>query len=367
VAPAVRAIRRTARFLPLALAAALAPASAEPVSVNSPEGQGFTVAHRNNCYVLLPQHVHGGRQSLSLASGAPPVVGEGRVFQTFAPGMDLSVAFVTGGLEGRCMQRFVDLPRNVDPLIAAGGEVSFVTVWKGGRVQRVRGRVATIAYEEMTIDVEDDAPDTAMFPGRSGGVVLAGDTPVGMIVEAVGTRQAVALRMDAIVLRIERLLAGGIGSDPATEPATAPAAAPDAGIAGLADAISRCSAEPLTPEASCWALAAGSGPLLVPAGTLPFSLDLRLNGGAAVPVGRVRMRTDPDEGTWTAPKSVIVERNAGTPERPFWISYGRADMSPFGELELAHGAAPRTAALRITVLDVWDPSLPLRLDRIEVR
>jgi hypothetical protein len=42
-------------------------------------------------------------------------------------------------------------------------------------------------------------------------------------------------------------------------------------------------------------------------------------------------------------------------------------MSPFGELELAHGAAPRTAALRITVLDVWDPSLPLRLDRIEVR
>jgi hypothetical protein len=358
---------RTRAVVALVVSALLgmAPAFGEPVSVNAGSGQGFVVAHRSNCYVLLPEHVHGTNPVLSLSTGAPPVTGEARVFESFVP-TDLSLAIVTGGLEGRCLYRFADLPRNIDPLIGLGGTVDIVTVWASGRVQRVRGRVALLAYEEMTIDIVDPGEETDMFAGRSGGVVLAGETPVGLVVEATSSRQARALRMDAVVSRVERRLSG---APPSAEPEATADTDDDGqrGARGLVGEITYCSAEPAAPDASCWALAEGSGPLLIPADALPYRIELRLEGDGAVPVERVRLRAFAEEGLSTAPRRVIVERAAGTPDRPYWIAYAQADMSPLGEFDFSHGARPRTSTLRITVVDGWDPSLPLRLDLIDVR
>ena len=361
------AVVARARTIAVFLFAALAvPANAEPVSVNRNKGQGFVVNHQGNCYVILPAHVHGKGTGLSLSAGSPPVVGEASVFHSFAPGMDLSVAYVGGGLDGRCKDRFADLPRNIDPLIGAGGEVSFLRVSAAGGVQRIPATVKSLLYETMVIEVAGGG-DATVFRGTSGSFVFAGDTPVGMIIRAPDDQSAEVLRIDAIVARLDRLLAGGIGgnepeagAEPPAETVTGP------GVGGLVGEITRCSAEPVSPETSCWAMAEGSSPLLVPGGSLPFVIEIDLAGEEPSPVSVVRLRSEAAEGEATSPKSVLVERTTGTGDRPAWLSFGRGDMSPLGSLDVHHGASPRARAIRLTVLSAWKPDLPLRLDGIDV-
>ncbi|WP_306120789.1 MULTISPECIES: hypothetical protein [unclassified Roseitalea] len=336
-------------------------AATEPVSVNSPAGQGFAVTHNTICYVILPEHVHLGTTELSLSAGSPPVRGAGRVFQSFLPSMDLSVAVVTGGLTERCRTRFEDLPRDIVDLISLGGETSFVTVSGAGQIERVQGHIDLITYEMMEIEIADEGD--RLFGGRSGGIVTAGGEPVGMIIEAITDRRARALRMDAIVARLDRLLANRGEAPPA--PADRTEADTTIGLFGKAGDIAACSAGPVRPEASCWAMRDGAHPLLVAPDDLPLQIELRLEGGTQS-IRRVEMRAVRAPGS-TVPRSVIVERRAGSPDRPSWLSFGRADMTPFGELTLAHGAGLRTGALRITIVDSWQAGKAVRLDSIAVR
>lgn len=322
-------------------AAVSGPAQAESVSINRNKGQGFAVSHQGNCYVILPEHVHGKGRALTLSTGSPPVVGEASVFHSFAPGMDLSVAYVTGGLEGRCKDRFADLPRNIDGLIGPNGAVTYVRVSAAGAVERVVARVISMLYETMEVEVAE-ASDATVFRGTSGAFVFAGDTPVGMIVRAPDDRHAEVLRIDAIVGRLQRLLAGGIGgaqANPGEEP-PATVVAQESGLGGKAAAITRCSAEPVSPDNGCWAMASGAAPLIVPPGSVPLVIEIELDGDVASPVSLIRIRSDVNEGAATPPKTVLVERTAGG-DRPAWLSFGRGDMSPLGSLELRHGAAPR--------------------------
>ena len=255
-----------------------AAAKAEPVSINRNRGQGFAVSHNGNCYVILPAHVHGRGTALTLSTGSPPIVGAASVFQSFMPGMDLSVAYVSGGLDGRCGDRFADLPRNIDPLIGPGGAVSFVRVSAAGQIERVPARVTSLLYETMEIEVAEGETAT-VFRGTSGAFVFAGDTPVGMIIRAPDDRHAEVLRIDAIAARLDRLLAGGIGAAPEEPVAEAPSQSEGGiGLSGLAAGITRCSAEPATPETSCWAMAEGSSPLIVPADSVPFVIEIDLAG-----------------------------------------------------------------------------------------
>lgn len=280
--------------------------------------------------------------------------------------MDLSVAYVSGGLAGRCEDRFSDLPRNIDTLIGPGGDVSYVRVSAAGAVERVAARVSSMLYETMEVEVAEGS-DATVFRGTSGSFVFAGDTPVGMIIRAPNDRRAEVLRMDAIVARLDRLLAGGIGAaqpEP-VEPPPAESVA-GAGLGGIAAEVTRCSAEPLSPDTGCWAMASGASPLIVPPGGLPFVIEIDLDGDESVPVSLVTLRADVGAGDTAAPKTVIVERTTGGGDRPSWLSYGRGDMSPLGALEVRHGAAPRARAIRLTVLSTWKPELPLRLDGIGI-
>lgn len=341
-------------------------AQAEPVSINRNKGQGFVVSHQGNCYVILPEHVHGKGRALTLSTGSPPVVGEASVFHSFAPGMDLSVAWVSGGLEGRCMDRFADLPRNIDSLIGPGGALTYVRVSAAGAVERVAARVVSMLYETMEIEV-DETSDATVFRGTSGSFVFAGDTPVGMIVRAPDDRRAEVLRIDAIAGRLDRLLAGGIGgaqAKPGEQPPAA-AVAEGSGLGGKAAGITRCSAEPVSPDNGCWAMASGAAPLIVPPGSVPLVIEIDLAGDVASAVSLVRVRSDVGEGGASPPKTVLVERTTGG-DRPAWLSFGRGDMSPLGSLEVRHGAAPRARAVRLTVLSSWNPELPLRIDGIEI-
>ncbi|WP_147431247.1 hypothetical protein [Thiocapsa rosea] len=355
--------------------------TAEPVSVNRKSGQGFAVSYRNNCYVLLPQHVHGTSPSLTLATGSPPIVGEAKVIERFDPGMDLSVAFVTGGLEGRCAPQWEDLPRKIDQLISPGGQVTFVTVSEGGVINRLPAIVELVSYEYMVIDLGRDV-EKSIFQGRSGSVVLAGNAPVGMIVKTgcedvielpaesklrADGKQGCVLRMDAIVDRARRLIERG-STDVMPPPLSPePPESQELGLVGLAGRILTCSSEGAVPEAGCWSLEEGSGPLLIAPGDLPFSIVVELSGADATPVSRVRLASRPSSEGQTVPKNVIVDFNAGTKKRPNWKEFRMGDMTPFGDLDLLNGMAPRTRAVRLTIVDAWADGLPLQLDRIEVR
>lgn len=363
---------RLAGALAAAAAAGAGTAAAEPVSVNGNAGQGFVAAYRNICYVFLPWHVHEPSPSLGLATGSPPIFGAGRVIQTFAPGTDLSVGFVTGGLDGGCTARFEDLPRDLSAEVAAGGRVEIVTISESGRVERLPATVRQGDYEWVTVELDPGVRAT-ISKGRSGSLVVAGDTPVGMLVQALPDgRTGRALRMDALVQRVERLvLAGAARTAPDDAPgAEAPAQPPAgaaAGLAGHAAGIAACSFEGVTPDSGCWALEGGDGPLLAPADALPFSIEVELAGEEAATVSGLRLRSAPGDGAWALPKTVVAEFLTGTPARPQWRQFGIADMPPSGVLELANGMAPRTRAIRLTVTSAWGEGLPVRLDGIEVR
>jgi hypothetical protein len=346
-------------------------ASAEPVSINRNTGQGFVITYRNNCYVILPSHVHEAGPSLTLATGAPAVTGQARVIQTFMPGTDLSVAFVTGGLEGRCTASFAALPRNVDTLISEEGAVTLITVSQAGVIERLPALVRSLGYEDMTIEIEPSVTAN-VFKGRSGGVVLAGNTPVGMLIQAKPDgRKGRVLRMDTIVERVQRLLTAG--KTRAAEATTAgPSSGADVGegvhgIAGIAERIAACSSEGIAPDQSCWSLEAGSGPMLAPPGDLPLVITVELVGDEARPVSRIRLTADAESEAWTVPQAVIAEYGSGTAARPSWHQFGAGDMTPFGELELVNGMAPRSRTIRLTIERSWTDGLPVRLDGIEIR
>ena len=334
-------------------------AHAEPLAINGSAGQGFAFHHNGNCFVILPQHVHGDTTTLNLSAGSPAQAGAADVIMSFL-GMDLSIAFMTGGLGDRCDIDYEDFPSNVDDVISLGGEVTLVTVSASGRIDRIRARVSSIGYEALTVALE---PGFDVHQGRSGSIILAGSTPIGMLIEAPSTGEGYALRIDAIVERIDRLL--GRQVEPPGDGRPNPSG--QAGLQGIAAGIAGCSSISALPENNCWSLETGTAALLIDGHTLPFSIDIDLNSSAGGLVSEVRLWSADSKAGTILPKSVIVLRGAGPRERPSWLPFGNGDMSPRGELTVRHSGGIRTQAIRITILDGWGQHGPIRLDGIDIR
>ncbi len=353
-----------------AAVACLATASgglAEPVSVNRGEGQGLVVTHRGNCYLFLPDHVRGRSSRLSLSAGVPPVAGEATVFQSFAPGTDLAVAFVQGDLQGRCNDSYFSLDRSVDAILDGTTKASIVRVQASGQITRTAVSIVEILYDTVRVRVDDG--EDPLYQGTSGSFLFADDVPIGMMIEAPDPMNGIALRTDAIVDRTRRLLSGRLAEENAAVAAPGTQAVPDAGRAqGLAVAQIVCSAEPITPEAGCSNLLTGAGPILLPAPGRPLVIDMELEGedGKAVVVRRVQMAAAEDEAA-SPPKAVRVELDSSQGTQRRWRTFGSGDMSPLGELAIESGSGQFARRLRITIENAWRPDLPVRLDQVLVR
>lgn len=329
------------------------PVLADPVAVNRGAGQGMSFSHRGNCFLVLPDHVSPLIPSLTLSAGVPPVTGEARIMHRFAE-LDLAVAHVARGLEGRCETAFASLPKRTDALLDRD-RLTLVYVGAEGLVLREPVELAEVLYDTLVVRA---AGALDFRQSRSGAFLFAGEAPVAMVLEAPDTRSATALRMDTIAERIGRLI---------DAPVPVPVGpAPVAGGA-IAFRVTGCSPEPASPEAPCSNLESSAGPVLMPAGgPVMIGLDFPEAGNDALTVTAVRLEAVPGEGH-SVPKAVRVEIDSSSDGPPRWRSFAGRDMAPDGSFEVEVGGGQRARRMRILVNSGWTEGLPLRLDGVSIR
>jgi hypothetical protein len=340
----------------------VAPVLAEPVSVNRGTGLGYVFQHRGNCYLILPQHVHGRQTRLSLITAAPSAVGDAVVFRTFAPELDLSIAVVASGLDHRCGDSFAALSADIQPLLDTSTDVQLVRVDAGGAERRDAMIITAVDFETITARPLSADRAAEIYEGSSGGMLRAGDTILGMAIQSTGIEEATFLRIDEIVARLGRLLdarAAGTLPDEPIAPNTPPVATGQCATGAIALRLVTCSVEPISPEVSCAnLLTAGAEPVAFdPAGIAPrIVFDLAVD--KPVPISAVTLEAPADDPQFAVPKQIAVEVSS-TPDTPRWRKFaGAVDMSPLGNVRITNGAAPYANRIAVTLLSSWDPVLP---------
>lgn len=349
----------------LAVSAFLLPvaARAEPVAVNQAVGQGFVFNHRGNCYLILPQHVHGRQTRVSLVTAAPSLAGEARIFRSFA-GADLSIGLVLPGLEDRCRDRWSDLPDAIDGLLDGNGTAILVRLAASGQETRLPLRIILRDLETLAAEPQDASRASEIFQGTSGSIASIGGTPIGMAVESRNIGEVTLLRMDEIKARLARLLESGsaVPEEEETSEAAGAGQCPRTGIA-LRSVV--CSREPVSPELGCSNLAGGSGAALMPPGR--FDMVVELDVDSPVPLAQVQIHATPEDGRSAAPKSIRIEIDSSSGRSPRWRSYASGDMTPFGSFSAENGAKPFARRLRVSVDSSWDGSLPQTIGCLAAR
>lgn len=331
---------------------------AESVSVNREDGQGFLISQRNNCYLILPRHILGRSLNLTIAAGAPSVTGEARVFHVFDD-LDLAVAHVAGDFHGRCIAPFDGLPRRSDGLLTGLDRLTLVRVETSGLITREPVELAAILYDSLTLRRPQGTREFGQ--GTSGAFVFAGTNPVGMMITATDQNNAEAIRIDAIVARIARLLESGPQGGDLPPPSDPPATAPQGSIPFH---VAACTPEPLDPDHACSRLESGGTMLMPPGQRVVLVLDLP--GDTAHSIRGVTLSSVADQA-YAPPRALRVEIDTSTGSQRRWRSFAQGDMSPFGLFQIDRDIGQLARRLRITIDDSWNADLPLRLDHIEIR
>lgn len=342
----------------------VSPAVAEPVSVNRGTGLGYVFNHNGNCFLLLPEHVHGRQTRLTVATTTPSTIGEASLVQTWAPALDLSL-FVVSGLSNRCSDRFADLTRDLAPVLDGGDPAVLVRVDAGGSELRDEMEIVAIDYSTLSARLAHEDRASEIYKGSSGAILRVGNTVVGMTVQSPDTSHATVLRMDEIVAQISRKVTPYATSAAVASAPSADAAPGQCGPGTIPVAAITCSIEPLAPDLACSSLAAGTGLAAFPPGSRP-RLILELDVDEPVPLGQVSLAANVQQGLYAVPQSVVVEVSSAA-LRPRWQRFGSADMSPLGTLNISNGARPYVRQVAITLGSSWEVSLPTALTCIALR
>lgn len=355
-----------AALLAWALAGA-AGAKAEAVAVNQATGQGFIFTHQGNCYLMLPQHVHGRARTVTLVTASPSVAGDAQVFRSFSPGNDLSIALVGTDMQGRCRDSWKGLPERTDALLDRGGDAVLTRISASGVEEHLPMRITSRDLDFLTASPLSQAHAAEIFKGISGATLRVDGQVVGMAVTSANEAEATFLRIDAIKAVMGRLLDSQPAAPP--PPVAAAAAAPAGGQCGATGAVAlaalACSLEPASPEFACSNLLQGK-PVRFPAGARNVALTVQLAPAAPVPVGAVRLGAQAAEGEATPPRGIRVEVNSGAEGERGWRDFGRADMTPFGQITLQDVNRTQARRLRIWLVSGWDDALPMQLDCLSV-
>ncbi|ODT78184.1 MAG: hypothetical protein ABS76_24540 [Pelagibacterium sp. SCN 64-44] len=343
-------------FAMLALGGFSCTAWAEPVSVNRGIGLGYVFSHNQNCFLILPAHVHGRGSRVSISTAIPASVGDATLVRTYAPELDLSLFYVTSGLANRCKDRFSALPEEIGTLLDSATTAQLIRVDATGA--ETRDAMTIVAADFETIAATAD--DSEIYQGTSGAILRIGTTPIGMAIQSESIGQATFLRMDEIVARIRRSLTGTIVPAPAPPPDDETALVPAGAcpVGSIAIRAVQCSVEPVEPHHACANLITQAGVTVFPAGTRP-QIVVELGEGKPVPVGAVTLLA-PDNPDWAKPQQIRIDFSSVS-GAPRWLRFGAADMSPLGSLELRNGSRPFANRLAINLLGSWEPGLPSAL------
>lgn len=340
------------------------PAWSEPVAVNQASGQGFMFNHRGNCYLILPQHVHGRARTVTLVTASPSLAGDAQVFRSFNPGYDLSIALVATGLQGRCRDGWKDLPDRTDAILDRAGDAVLTRISASGIEERLPMRITARDLDFLSAAPMNQAQQAEIFKGISGAMLRVEGQVVGMAVTSASEAEATFLRIDTIKTTLGRLL----DSQPqaaAPPPATPATADGQCGRGTVPIAAIACSIEPVSSDFACSNILAGQ-PARFPAGTRDIALTVLLTPGKPVPISLVRLAARPPEGEATPPRSIRIEVNSTPEGERGWRDFGRADMTPFGDLSLADPSRTQARRLRLWLQSGWDASLPVQLNCLTI-
>jgi hypothetical protein len=351
-----------ARGLAAAAVVVAGEAAAEPVAVRQATGQGMLVSHRGNCFAIMTQHGNEGRAPFGVFTSAPQHAGSATVYFRRVEA-DFAVALVEGSARTRCAPAFGDLPVDVSGLLGAGRSVVLKRVDPQGALEQLAMRVDSIAwsggYQHVLASTDVGAGEVReVFQGVSGGFLYVGETPVAMVLTAPTATSVRALRLEEIREPLARWLNAGTFGAEGQEAAPA-TAAPE----GLAFRVTEWSAEPVAPDFVAAGLATGANGFRAPPGRT--SLVVELDPAGPVPVGALRLAGPAPGGEASPVRSIAVELDRGTPERPRWAGELSLDLPPNGGATVVP-LNTRARRIRLTVLSQWDAALPFEISGLQV-
>lgn len=180
-------------LLGLAVFSAAGALRAEQVFVAATEnGQGVTIRHGSQCYLLAPEHVIGDPSRITIA-------GRGRhrstaeKVQTF--GYDLAISQVGGAFAEVCTEELKQAA--VAETLQKSG-VSYVqTANEDGSVNR--RQVLIVDEDPLYLRVRPTTPGDRLFQGLSGSLLILAGVPVGMLMSVdPASGHGTALRYDRL-------------------------------------------------------------------------------------------------------------------------------------------------------------------------
>lgn len=180
-------------------------------------GQAYLAHYGDRCLAILPTHVasESGNVAALLKEGTSPLLGETAAYA--ALGDDISVADVTGAIRGDCGFSTVAVSRAVQSRIRANAVASVRSVNGDGSIAQLS---VTIIDDDgsLFLRVQPTNDTNQLRKGQSGSLLIAGDTPIGMLL-SVDPRFGAGkvIRLDAMLDKVDRHLASGTAPDSASQ------------------------------------------------------------------------------------------------------------------------------------------------------
>ena len=205
----------TAVVLACLLLGAPAPARAQQALLRADEtGQAMLRARGDRCYAVTPAHVMGSETS-ALVTAPGRQQGEGDLLRRVPAAPEPVALLSLRGLPLAFCPAF-EGPPSLDGLLRSRAAAVLRLVRADGGIDRLPLLVASVEVETLEVQTE---PGTELKQGMSGGTVLVGDQPVGLLVDVFNDgRSGRVARLDRVFERLVPHLAAA----PAPMPSTAP-------------------------------------------------------------------------------------------------------------------------------------------------
>jgi len=320
------------------------PLMAQTVAIHSGEeqGHGFLVRDGATCYVILPKHVAAGRRSVTVFSAAPVVHSSALIETPFWDGMDLAIGVVRGEVESRCIRNVSDLDVSVQP--EAGSKVQLLRLRQSGEPERIDMLMTDSQYLTLDADIADGKSE--LFKGTSGAFLFDGDTPLGMVIEAVSPTKGRFIRIEEIFQNVNRRVERRAGFASAEDPVDANPAATDEGLPFVFVSATLPPIDPALSEANL----SGAGSYVFKL-TKPNRLAFKVAGNEAMPVSGITVVSSVDDISGL-PRDIKIEVSSsedGQRTRPF----ASAEMATDGVLDIRR--SPTLARwVFISIQSGWD-------------
>jgi len=172
-----------------------------------PIGQAFLAHHGETCLAILPTHVmdEAGEPAAFRGEGHPARLGESIVRHDL--GGDLSIAVLQGSIASECGYALSSISRAIGSHIQSSGVATLRKRTNAGTIEQRSVSLLDDPGEGRLVVRLTNSTDQVM-QGDSGSLLVAGKTPIGILISYDGDDDAgFVLRMDTALRKVDRFIA----------------------------------------------------------------------------------------------------------------------------------------------------------------